>query len=254
MQLLPPTGTEMVGVKVSVLYMMNWDCPPSYPYLNIVTRLCQDICDYYTYVNITDMTCRPCLNTICYTCNNITDSSICLSCPPNFVLSNNTCICDMTALDRIFYSASTCSLCSTILPYCTQCSYNYNTSLPYNSSAFLCIDCNNSAGYFIDANDLCSPCSIPNCITCSGISQCSVCNTGFGVTTSGGCSNCPITGCNSCVNISYCGACNSGYVLSNGACTTCAASCTCGGYTFPRKANGDCSAICGDGILISPYE
>lgn len=125
LQLVPPgtNGAYMVGAMVSVLYMMNWNCPAIYPYLNIVTYLCQDTCGFYTYMNITDMTCRPCTNTLCYTCDNVTDTSICLSCPPNFSLNSGTCVCNMAGLDRIFYSASTCALCSTVLAYCIQCSY-----------------------------------------------------------------------------------------------------------------------------------
>ncbi len=84
--------------------------------------------------------------------------------------------------------------------------------------------------------------------------MCSICNTGYELTISGTCSTCPIIGCTTCVNTTTCLTCSTGYEKINGLCYTCSVSCTCGGYTLPRYANGDCSTVCGDGIVIFPYE
>lgn len=135
-----------------------------------------------------------------------------------------------------------------------MCAYSGNTSIAYNSTEFVCLTCNTTAGYFIDPNNYCMTCSVSNCATCLGYSTCSVCNAGFGVTSSGTCSTCPITGCQTCSNISVCATCMSGYTNILGLCYTCPISCTCGGYTLPKYPNGDCSTICGDGIVIFPYE
>lgn len=254
---MPPANPEMISVTASILYMMVWTCPPGYPYFNTQTSLCQDYCGSNTYLNSTDSTCRACTNPLCLTCDNVTNTSYCLTCPNYFTPVSGNCVCDTSALAKVYSSSATsptCSLCSSYLTYCIQCSYTYNTSLPYNSSYFTCLDCNNTAGYFIDPNDLCSPCSVANCLTCSGISQCSQCNPGYGITASGSCSTCPLTGCTTCLNITYCSVCQSSYILQNGACVTCPLSCSCGGYTLPRLPSGDCSAICGDGIVIFPNE
>lgn len=159
----------------------------------------------------------------------------------------------MAAFDRVFTENSKCFLCSDMLAHCTSCDYSYNTSLSYNSSYFTCLDCNNTAGYFIDMNNLCSTCSVSHCVTCSGYSACSVCSPGYGLTASLQCSNCPLTGCTTCLNITTCSVCSTGYQKINGSCISCPVTCTCGGYTLPKMPNGDCSAICGDGIIIFPY-
>ena len=134
------------------------------------------------------------------------------------------------------------------------CSYTGAASQPYDSAAFLCLTCNNAAGFFITPSDQCGACTVANCVTCSGISTCSVCNAGLGVDSTGQCSSCPVSGCQTCLNLTYCATCLTNFTISNGQCSTCSESCTCGGYTLPKYANGDCSAICGDGIIIFPYE
>ena len=148
----------------------------------------------------------------------------------------------------------TCFSCGDIVPYCTTCSYTGASSAAYDNTLFVCIGCNNTAGYFIDPSDLCSQCTLPNCITCSGLSQCSVCDNGYGLTASGLCSTCPVTSCLTCLNLTYCSVCSGGITPTNGTCQTCSQTCTCDGYTLPYLANGDCSAICGDGIIIFPNE
>jgi cysteine-rich repeat protein len=200
------------------------------------------------------MTCDPCLNTLCYTCN-VLNTYNCLSCATNFQLITNNCYCDMTALTKVFVSNSSCYLCSDLQPECISCQYGGDPMQPYNSSDFTCLDCNNTGGYFIDMNNNCSSCSIAQCITCTGYSTCGLCNPGYGINAAGACSLCPLTGCSVCLSLTVCKTCIVGYQLVGGTtCSLCAQTCLCGGYTFPYLPNGDCSAVCGDSILISPWE
>ena len=134
-----------------------------------------------------------------------------------------------------------------------MCSYTGSTLAAYNSSNFLCLTCNATNGYFIDPFNNCVTCSVSKCTTCLGYATCSVCNSGYGVTAYGTCSTCPITGCTTCINTTACLVCQSGYVIIGNLCYTCSTSCTCGGYTLPKYPNGDCSTVCGDGIVIFPY-
>ena len=101
---------------------------------------------------------------------------------------------------------------------------------------------------------LSTPCVVVNCVTCTNTSAsfCSVCSSGYGVTITGTCSDCPVTGCQTCINLTHCSNCSSGVTPTNGECLSCSQTCTCGGYSLPQNANGDCSTTCGDGIIIFP--
>lgn len=90
---------------------MTVSCPPSYPIYNESTKLCYN-CSEYTYLNSTDNTCQPCLNTACYTCDP-TDPTICLSCANNFQLVNNSCLCDTSSNEYIKVNGQ-CYSCSTL--------------------------------------------------------------------------------------------------------------------------------------------
>jgi cysteine-rich repeat protein len=245
-------GCGLSGDVSTILFMMEWSCPLGYPYFDIASQLCLSSCNPYTYLNATDNSCYPCINTVCYTCN-VNNSNICLTCATNFVVVNNTCICD-TSQGTYLYINGQCYTCNNLQPYCTLCSYSGNISIAYSSSNFMCLTCNSTLGYFIDPNNVCQPCSVANCATCLGYTSCAVCSGGYGVTASGTCSTCPITGCQTCTNLTACSVCSTGYNKINNLCYTCPTSCTCGGYTLPKYSNGDCSTICGDGIVIFPYE
>lgn len=245
-----PCGVS--GDVSTILLMMKWTCPGGYPYFDLTTRMCLTSCNPYTYLNATDNTCYPCVNTVCYTCN-AANSNICLTCATNLVVVNNTCICD-TSQGYYLDINGQCYKCANLQPYCTMCTYAGNISVAYNAADFTCLTCDASQGYFIDPNNVCQPCSISHCTTCLGYSFCSVCSAGYGVTVAGTCSTCPISGCQTCSSLTVCSVCATGYMKVGNLCYTCPISCTCGGYTLPRYANGDCSAICGDGIIIFPYE
>ncbi len=87
------------------------------------------------------------------------------------------------------------------------------------------------------------------------------------------CNLCSLSHCNKCASLTQCSECNAvdsyylnalyfcdycdtslGYTLTAGKCNSCQVTCKCGGYTLPKKTNGDCSTFCGDGIIISPDE
>lgn len=236
-----------------VLYLLKWTCPFGYPYTNLATFLCQDSCPPAYYPDPVDLVCKPCNNTKCYTCDD-TDTNICTSCDTNFDLTGGTCVCDMTSNTQILISDSICYTCLNLLTNCILCDYTGNNSLAYDASQFTCLDCNGIANYFLNALGTCSLCTATNCITCASLTTCKVCVAGHGTNSSGICSTCPIDYCTTCYNITACKVCSADYILMpNYTCATCPASCTCGGYTFPKKANGDCSTICGDGIIISTY-
>jgi cysteine-rich repeat protein len=114
--------------------------------------------------------------------------------------------------------------------------------------------CYGAAGYFITPLDTCATCNVTYCTTCIGYSSCQVCNSGYGVTITGSCSTCPLDGCQTCANLTTCSLCIGEYLSIGGLCYSCPVTCTCGGYTLPKYTNGDCATICGDGIVLGPYE
>lgn len=152
----------------------------------------------------------------CLPCRNITSG--CLTCSyddgNNGTLPYNASLfsCDACDTGYLFISGM-CYTCAVATPYCVTCSYTGNFSLPYDPSAMACTACNSTAGYFLDTNNnnICMPCSIPNCAVCSGATTCSICNSGYGVTVTGDCSTCPILNCQTCLNLTYCSACLTGY-------------------------------------------
>ena len=57
---IPSSGslTGLTSSVASVFYMMTYTCTGGFPYLNITTLLCQDVCATFGYLNATDSTCR----------------------------------------------------------------------------------------------------------------------------------------------------------------------------------------------------
>lgn len=250
-----PINSSACGLSGSVntiFFFLAWSCPNPYIFFNITTKMCQTSCGPYTYTNVTDNTCHPCNNTICYTCS-VNNSYICLTCDINYILVNNTCICDVSNYLYIYISPQ-CFSCDNLLTNCATCSYTASSLVPYDATKFICISCNSTLGYFIDSNNDCVKCTISHCTTCSGLLQCSVCQATYGVTSAGQCSTCPLDNCITCTNLTACSVCQAGYLKINNLCFSCPVTCTCGGYTLPKHSNGDCSTKCGDSILIFPYE
>lgn len=66
------TPSGVCGLKSTIstiLYMMVWTCPGTHPLFDLTTKMCVDTCNPYNYKNTTDSTCRPCTNSLCYTCS-----------------------------------------------------------------------------------------------------------------------------------------------------------------------------------------
>lgn len=246
------TTSSFSSYTMQVLYYLQWTCPNGFPYINLVTFLCQDSCAPYEYPDPVDLICKPCNNTLCYTCSG-SNSNLCLSCAANYALTSGTCDCDMSANSKVLVSNSICYVCSNLQTQCTLCDYAGSSSLAYDATQFTCLDCNDAAGYFINSSNICVLCTLANCQTCASLTICSICNSGYGVNALGICSTCPLSNCAACYNLTACKTCVSPYILLNYNCTSCPVSCVCGGYTLPRKANGDCSTICGDGLIIATY-
>ena len=226
-----PSNSSLTGLAnsvASVLYMMTFSCPVAHPYLNLTDQQCQDACAF-GYINTTDNTCGLCTNTLCYSCNEATPST-CTSCDTNYAISGTTCLCDTSLSTKFLINTTICYVCSNKLAHCLTCTYSGDSTLDYSSASFLCLTCNNTAGYFIDPSNQCSACSVSNCVTCSGLNTCSQCSPSYGVTAAGACSTCPVTGCTTCLNLTYCSVCSGGITPNNGVCLTCSQSCTCGGY------------------------
>ena len=181
-------------------------CPTGYPYFQVATLLCFDVCPDGTYPNNTIYTCPPC-NYTCLTCSAFNVCTNCnlttnryqngTACPPNAgYFDNNTAIA---------------VLCSSVIPQCGTC-----------DSATNCLTC--QTGYYVSGSTTCTLCntSIPNCASCTIPSQCSACIVGYAV--GAGNTSCVIActdpNCNTCSPVSVCSLCNSGYHVSSGACVT----------------------------------
>lgn len=79
--------------------------------------------------------------------------------------------------------------------------------------------------YFDYNLDVCSSCSVSNCVTCHTLTSCSVCDTANGYVlnvATGQCQTCTMTGCLNCSTTTSCLTCNpTSYVLSNQTCHLC---------------------------------
>jgi cysteine-rich repeat protein len=87
-------------------------------------------------------------------------------------------------------------------------------------------------------NGSCVACSIPHCITCSSLTTCTLCTTGYSVDVIFQCSTCAVLGCFTC---------SPG---NNYLCDVCF---NAGGY-FLVPATQLCTSICGDGLTASGLE
>lgn len=84
--------------------------PNYYKYLPTLT--CVTSCPHYSYLNSSDRTCRLCNNPLCLTCDPL-NSNICLSCPTNWELSNQNCICN-TSAGTYLYINGACYSCGNL--------------------------------------------------------------------------------------------------------------------------------------------
>lgn len=182
------------------------------------------------------MKCQHCTNPLCYQClpSNDTLCTECATFDHLELVDNYTCAC----MSGYFYLLGSCVTCATGNPGCINCTYTIiSTTLPFNASDYSCYDCNETQNYFL-VNTSCQLCTISNCITCSSLTSCAVCASGYSVDFLYSCSTCAVFGCFSCSpgNNSYCDVC---YAVA--------------GY-FLVPATHQCTSICGDGLTAAGME
>lgn len=181
----------------------------------MATNLCQSECSPYYYANLTDFTCYPCTNTLCYACQEISPST-CTACATNMVIFNSTCICNTSAA-AFLYVNLICFSCLSQKSYCLTCSYSGNTSLAYISSSFTCLTCDETAKYYLEGNE---------CLLCGTnmliINSKCICNTSAATLlyVNGICFTCGSQK-SYCLTCSYSGNTSLAYNSNNFGCLTC---------------------------------
>lgn len=184
-------------------------------------------------------------------CNLCSNSTSCQICSPEYILTQ-TKSCQAIGLGCNIKWCQTCSssqscgqcisgyqliqfntntnttiyLCQQIIcPFninnCNQCVYTYNNNFQYNQ--ILCSKNNCNLGY-INVNGYCVPnlttvmntCTISNCVQCSYMNFCSVCQAGYSLTRYGTCqiNTCNIANCVMCSLNNICQQCSSSYSLT----------------------------------------
>lgn len=216
--------------------MMTWKCEEPYSYFNLTSGLCQTVCGGFYYENETALVCAPCTNKDCYLCETA-NKSLCTECATYlyFELVDGECVCMFGYL----HANSSCMLCSDANTGCYNCSYDDGAkgTLAYDSSKFSCLECNKTANYFLTGS-LCTKCTLTQCLYCQNLTACSVCNSGYNLSSIHTCILCYVTGCLYCstTNPNVCATCHEAI-----------------GY-YANTANQKCKTICGDGIYVSASE
>ena len=102
--------------------------------------------DYCAPLNCSILYCQACADY---------SSLICTVCQNNFVLINNTCICQTNYAPKVPGSPNTSCICPA----------------PGNTNS----------------NPVCISCAIPGCLTCRNATVCQACASGYGLNSLGGC-------------------------------------------------------------------
>lgn len=192
-----------------------------------------------------------CISTSLSNCQTCSNSTSCLSCASGFFLNNmacsscsieiSNCLTCATQVETVVCSKckegfwlspsmTSCDSCSVSIPGCDYCFSDA-------SNITKCATCEN--GYFLNQNNLCSICSVSNCLSCSiSDSICDICDTKNGYwpnTDSTQCGLCEnlFQNCKNCafdpVSLkTICNSCEDGSFLSGNLCTSCDTNClTC---------------------------
>ena len=184
-------------------------------------------------------------------CTMCASSSECQTCGDGYwINSAKSCVaaaygCTVSNCQACDATPQSCSLCSVgyqlaafnvggnmvnmcrkiVCPYnvtnCNACTQHYNEVKMYNQ--ILCAPSSCATGY-IHVNGYCVTnvstsafaCGVSNCGQCSFDNFCSICNTGYTLTSWGSCvkTTCDVANCASCSINNICSACNSGYSLT----------------------------------------
>ena len=228
---------------------------------------CDTANDYFINGN----NCELCSLSNCLDCSSLTT---CVSCAPGYLMSSiSQC-----------YTCNTpgCLACSTTHPHpCTNCNNTADYFISGNLCALCslsnCLDCSSlttcvtcASGYLMSTASQCFSCTMAGCLSCSTTAPhpCLVCNTTMDYFLNGTvCQACTLTFCLDCDNLTACITCQSGYDMSAvlqcflcniPGCLNCSiyeiTNCTncdeSNGY-YNDNTTGQCSSICGDGIVVS---
>jgi cysteine-rich repeat protein len=251
----------------TLFYIKTWKCGAPYIYFNLTTDLCQDACGDYFYENVTMSSCDTCYYA-CMDCSMGNTATACTQCEAglNRILVNNTCLCNDGYFDD-WYSP-TCRACSAIDMNCQTCTYTKDllrTSSDYQTIFSLaswpidikpdykCTLC--KPAFFVNSSFLCESCPLSYCTLCANLTACQTCDSSVNATkyTDNLCYLCNVGNCVMCSSNDVCDQCLPGFILSSGACLTCAQACNCGGWVLPM-VNGSCSTLCGDGYKLGSEE
>jgi hypothetical protein len=126
------------------LMFMYWSfrlrvCPTGYPYFELPTLLCYDVCPDGTYPNDTILTCPACN----YTCRTCSSFNVCTDCniTTNRYLNGTACPPNPGFFDNNTAIAVPCTVGSI---NCTNLSICLNCNSGFYLKAGICIDCHNT--------------------------------------------------------------------------------------------------------------
>ncbi len=158
-------------------------------------------------------------------CKKCSTNNVCQQCNSNFILTNNSCVCQSGWFPNSTNSLSASCICSPsqgsnpAVNLCTKCNV---TNCLQCSSATFCNVC--AAPYTLNSNGVCVLCNIPDCSICSSDNFCSLCQGNLQVSSAGDqCLSCSITNCYKCSSSLKCKACLPGFTfnLEQTACINC---------------------------------
>ena len=107
-------------VRISIFTVKAWTCPPTIPFFNMTTSMCEDICLVYQYGNEIGQYCEPC-SFACYSCTNGVSAG-CTTCnPADFrELVSTQCQC-ISGYYPNPSGSTVCVTCSSQMTNCATC-------------------------------------------------------------------------------------------------------------------------------------
>ena len=137
--------------------------------IGLLSNQCTSCAQNYLFSN---GTCTPCTQN-CISCN----AGVCETCSSGYYLAQSTGTCNACqegAQTCTFSAVQQCksgyyllnSVCFFCVSNCLTC-----------STAYSCSQC--QQGYYLPAQQTCSPCSVSQCSTCAADGTCSLCSKGY---------------------------------------------------------------------------
>ena len=237
---LPSNCTSCLANTTTPVFLSNYQCLPT--------------CPDYTYANLTNNECTPCVPQ----CEKCSSASQCLSCLPSFFLMNTTCnsTCPYGYLgvNRLCTRCNPpCDFYTLTLDTCTSCLTTYFLVAATSTCTKIC-----PAGLFQNSvQGACTGCLTP-CATCStSATTCATCSGALSLYNATCISQCPDgyyplnnicylcnTNCSTCSSATVCLTCiTSFYLYSN----TCLPKCP---STHPVVTSGKCMACTDTNCIV----